>query len=556
MDCEPGILDTSEDSPPYTPLAITYEACMPTSPHAPPSSRTPTPTSSLRSFNPNCFSTPKKFDRCRDCNYLGLKEGSCPPPTYLNCYNCGEDHFRADCPYPDNHMPHANATFGCPLLRNTKSFTITVNNDTKVVITNPSANLPELSIMSPPSHDSDPLSSITAQQLFTEYDILRDELLSEAIHSKDSDTVIPIYKIKRKRSHVEIKPNKKRGILLIDTATYKFDKFPAIECEIDITKKSNEVNHTRVKRQLQNIGIVASILHKYPEVRNDKDLELTNKHKYFESGSQQKLGYTDRTNETLHPPLPAAEKRLMTKITMFTEKQTTNLKLILRHIELVKKRNGLTSIATEIELEQLAQLYKSIFWMAVYLHQLYLLLPANNDPSLLQYQETQINIINFFTGRISMKTCELQSILTAIEERANKPEPSPYMTYSKALKMSTRIANRANILLTVLNGQSQTLANAQNNSKYSTLTSLSKSWLREISAQLDKISFLVRSYPYFGLAHNDTDEPAAINLLLLHPRPQIAMMNALCWLEHLKHLSAHLYSECLYILADHTNSQT
>ena len=552
MDCEPGILDTSGDSPHNTPLAITYEACMPTSPHT---SRTPTPTSSLRSFEPNCFSTPKKHDRCRDCNYLGLKEGSCPPAAYLNCYNCGEDHFRVNCPHPDKHAPHADANFGCPLLKNISSYTITVDKDTQIVITNPSVNVPVLSNATPPSHDSDPLSNLSAQQLFTEYDTLRDQFLSEAIHSKDRDTVIPIYKIKRKRSHVDLKPSKKRGILLIDTATYNFDKFPAIECEIDIIKKSDEVNHTRVKYLLQNIGIVASILHKYPEVRNVQDLELTDKHKYFETGTQQKLGYTDRTDETTHPTLPDAEKRLMRKVIKFTEKQTTNLKLILRHIELVKKRHGLTITATEIELEQLAQLYKSIFWMAVYLHQLYLSMPANGDPSLLQYLETQINIINFFTGRISMKTCELQSILTAIEERADKPEPSPYMSYSKAHKMSTRIANRANILITVLNGQSQTLKNAQNNDKYSNLTPLSKSWLREISAQLDKISFLVRSYPYLALAHNDVDEPAAIDLLLLHPRPQIAMVNSLCWLEHLKHLSAHLYSECLYILADHTNSQ-
>ena len=555
MDHEPNILDTSGDSPPNTPLAITYETCMPTSPHAPHSSRTPTPTSSLRSFKPNCFSTPKKHDRCRDCNYLGLREGSCPPPAYLNCYNCGEDHYRVNCPHPDNHAPHANANIGCPLLRNISSYTITVNNDTKVVITDPSVNLPGLSNATPPSHDSDPLSNLSAQQLFTEYDILRDELLSEAIHSKDSNSVIPIYKVKRKCSQVDLKPNKKRGILLIDTATYSFDKFPAIECEIDVNNKSNEVNRTRLRNLLQNIGIAASILHKYPEIRNAQDLELTNKHKYFETGTQQKLGYIDRTDETTHPTMPIAEKRLMQKIIKYTEKQTTNLKLILRHIELVKKRHGLTTIATEIELEQLAQLYKSIFWMAVYLHQLYLSMPANDDPSLLQYLETQINIINFFTGRISMKTCELQSILTAIEERTDKPEPSPYMSYSKAQKMSTRLANRANTLIIILNGQSQTLKSAQNNDKYSNLKPLGKSWLREISAQLDKVSFLLKSYPYFGLANNDVDEPAAIDLLLVHPRPLIAMNNALCWLEHLKHLSAHLYSECLYILADHTNSQ-
>ena len=194
--------------------------------------------------------------------------------------------------------------------------------------------------------------------------------------------------------------------------------------------------------------------------------------------------------------------------------------------------------------------------MAVYLHQLYLLLPAHNDPSLLQYQETQINILNFFTSRVSIKTCELQSILTALEERTKNQEPFPHMIYIRAQKMSNRIANRANILLTVVNGQSLTLKGAQNNVKYSTLTPLNKSWLREISAQLDKISFLVRSYPYFGLANNDLDEQAAIELLLLHPRPQIAMITALNWLEHLKHLLAHLYTECLYILADHINSHS
>ena len=146
------------------------------------------------------------------------------------------------------------------------------------------------------------MSNLTAQQLFTETNILRDELLSEAIHSKDSSTVIPIYKIKRKRSQVELKPNKRRGILLIDTATYNFDKFPAVVCEIDLAQKNNEVNHTRIKHQLQNIGIVASILNKYPEVRNVKDYKLTNKHKYFKIGAQQQLGYTDKTDDTLHTP--------------------------------------------------------------------------------------------------------------------------------------------------------------------------------------------------------------------------------------------------------------
>ena len=114
-----------------------------------------------------------------------------------------------------------------------------------------------------------------------ETDTVVDKLLSEAIYSKDSNSVIPIYKVKRKLSPINTRPNKRRGILLLDTATYKQDNFPAIECETDIIQKNSEVNQTRAQLQLKNIGIIPSVLNKYPKVRNIKGYKLTDKHKYL-----------------------------------------------------------------------------------------------------------------------------------------------------------------------------------------------------------------------------------------------------------------------------------
>ena len=454
---------------------------------------------------------------------------------------------------------HPNALFGCPRLLETNKATIIVN-DMEVVFNDlsPFSSIAEIS--SP--HSSSPESSLDfdANLIRINVDHMNNDILSDGFCLSDAmpgddKKIIPLFRLKRKLSPTPMENTKKRGLLLTDITPNFLNNTPAIECDIDHLQTENAGNNTRLQQQLRNIGIVHPIKFKYPEITNDSDFTLTDKFKYFESGSTKYERYTDRQTDT---SLNAYEKRLMEKIVKYATKQTDNLQTLLRAIEQIKKKHTLTETATDIELEQLAQLYKSLFWMSVYLHQIFLALPVStskvSNPSLLSFQETFINILNFFTTRISIKASELYSISSALKERLTNTEPSPHMDYAKARKMTKTVAQKANRIKTMATGQLHTISIAQHSEQYAALSPLNKSWLGEIVAQLEKIIYLC-SYPYFGLSLNSLDETAATNLYLYHPRAQFAVTSAMQWMEYMLHLSSQLFSEGLHILSEHINEK-
>ena len=312
----------------------------------------------------------------------------------------------------------------------------------------------------------------------------------------------------------------------------------------DETITSGRKNDTDITNLLSKLSISKTQKAQYPEVINSAQLHMTDKHNYFQKDTPQYIGYSPKINKDNQKDMTTSQKDTIHKITRETNTLATTSQSVLKKIENLKSNEILTNSLSCVEIDHLTQLNRFTFWNSVLLHDMFLKLPKITDPNFDTYCHSFLNYSTFLRTKLKISLTDLHRILNQVSLRTTETQASIKFSNGQAKKASNMLMNKVK----VANRSIETAINAIYAFKIGCIDSLSKSWLKLISSQLELMRKEMTRNIYFGGKEPALGDLSLETFLLEHRQPSVVVNSALYWLNSTILINSMLLAESQFVL--------